>query len=297
MQESQENSTQEVRVGAAVISYSRQEELKQLVDALRNQTRPPDEIIVVFQGNNEEIWDWLTTQDGIRIFRQENSGTAGGFVSCLERSIELDCDWTWIFDDDGLPSLNALEELLYSGKHLDDRTGFISSRVVDATGKSYMNPTPRDHNQWFDKVLQERWVFVSASAGLGMMISSAAVKKIGFPIAEYFLWDVDAEFSQRLARAYNCYCALGSVVSHQQEPTFDPINRASDKLKYLTWVRNRFHTIRQQKRGTVRTFLSQARFFAEISKKILKREAPLSCLRYMIVGWTVFRPKVRFPAS
>ena len=91
------------RVSAVVLAYSRDKILPDLIDALRNQTRKPDEIIVINQGNNQVIASWLAEQHDLTVITQENRGSAGGFCAGIVESIQRGHGWTWIFDDDAVP--------------------------------------------------------------------------------------------------------------------------------------------------------------------------------------------------
>ena len=106
-------------VSAVVLAYSRDKILPDIIAALRNQTRAPDEIIVTNQGNNQVIASWLAEQKDLTVITQENLGSAGGFCTGIVESIHRGHGWTWIFDDDAVPALTALEELVLTdmGKH------------------------------------------------------------------------------------------------------------------------------------------------------------------------------------
>jgi glycosyltransferase involved in cell wall biosynthesis len=188
------------RVSAVVLAYSRDKILPDLVAALRNQTRKPDEIIVINQGSNPAIASWLAEQHDLTIITQENRGSAGGFCTGIVNSIQRGHGWTWIFDDDAIPELTALEELVKCPYFKQQQTVFLGSRIVDRHGKTYMSPGGSDSIAWYGTVLEDKCVEAVDACWLGLLVRTEAVYQAGLPIADFFLWDEDREFVSRLVR-------------------------------------------------------------------------------------------------
>lgn len=280
-------------VSATVLAFSKFDLLKKLIVSLRSQTRKPDEIIVVFQGSDEKIWSWLSVQTDLTLYRQNNAGSAGGFTKCIQLSIDHGHDWTWIIDDDAIPDQQALDYLITSKYIRYRNTGFISSRIVDPNGKTYMSPVPIDANHWYGSVLQDGCVQVSAATWLGLLVSTVAVRECGLPLEDYFLWDEDVEFTQRISQKFKCYCVIGSVIEHHQSKTFDPLNPGDGK-KYKYWIRNRSVTIRRSNSNLIRKFFRTASWIYKVTADILGGRAPANAIFCLLHGIFIFRPKVRF---
>jgi len=285
--------SKKVTISVAVLAYSRLDTLKKLIASLKKQTRLPDEIIVVFQGSDEKIWRWLSLQEGIVLHRQDNQGSAGGFSRCIQYSIKNNHDWTWILDDDAIPEESALEELIDNRYFKENLSGFISSRIIKPSGMSYMSPVPADANLWYNTVLDDSCVEVVRATWLGLLISTRAVKKAGLPLEEYFLWDEDQEYTARIARSFKCYCAIKSVITHYQNAHFDPL-LPGDGMKYNHWVRNRVCTILMSDSSFLSKNLRILKWINRCVIKVIKREAPIKSLLYLLVGLLFFRPKIRF---
>jgi GT2 family glycosyltransferase len=280
-------------VAALVLAYSRSETLKQLVHALRSQTRKPDEIIVVFQGSNRAIDQWLTEQPDLHVLRQENKGSAGGFCAGIELSIRRGHAWTWIFDDDAVPDLTALQELVASPYFERPDTTFLASRIVDGQGRTYMSPGAAEANRWYGTVLIDKCVEVVGACWLGIMVNSAAVRRLGLPIAEFFLWDEDIEFSHRLARGGKAYCAISSVIVHYQDSQFDPFGK--DFTKFAYYARNNIARARlNDGRPLLYRYLNSVRRALHFTKMIAQRKAPLRSLPWILRGLFLFHPHVRY---
>ena len=134
-------------------------------------------------------------QSDLTVLQQQNLGSARGFSTGIEHSIRRGHSWPWIFDDDAVPRTDGLEELVRTPYFGRPDTVFMASRVVDRSGTSYMSPIAANANRWYASVLDD------GACWLGLLVSSAAVKSYGLPIAEFFLWEEDLEFTERLARS------------------------------------------------------------------------------------------------
>ena len=279
-------------VAAVVLAFSRYELLQQLIEALRQQTRRPDEIIVVNQGSKPEIARWLAEQNDLTVITQENRGSAGGFCTCIEESMRRGHAWTWVFDDDGIPEHTALAELVLS-PHFLPETVFMASRVVDPKGQTYMTPAPINSNGWYGTVLADGCVEVGGCCWLGMLVNSDAVRRCGLPIAEFFLFDEDQEFSNRLARSGRAYCAIRSVVVHYQHPDFDPFGK--DFIKHAYFVRNRIARAKIEPGSLLKKTVRAVRRAVEFLGMVARREAPLRTVPWVLRGLFTFWPRVRFP--
>lgn len=289
-----ERALEQQSVAAAVLAYSRFELLQSLIAALRAQTRPPDEIIVVNQGSRADMAAWLAEQPDLRVITQENRGSAGGFCTCIEESMRRGHDWTWVFDDDGIPEHTALANLVLS-PYLVPETVFMASRVVDPEGRTYMTPPPINPNGWYGTVMADGCVEVGRCCWLGMLVSSDAVRRAGLPIAEFFLFDEDQEFSGRLARHGKAYCAVRSVVVHHQHPEFDRFGK--DFIKFAYFVRNRIARAKIEPGSLLKKVYRASRCAVEFLAMVAKREAPLRTVPWVLRGLFTFWPRVRFPGK
>jgi GT2 family glycosyltransferase len=280
-------------VAAVVLAYSRYETLQQLIVALRTQTRPLDEIIVVYQGSREDIASWLVGQTDLTVLRQKNLGSAGGFCTGIEESIRRGHNWTWVFDDDAIPRPDALEQLTSAPYFGRSDTTFLASRIVDRHGITYMSPSAADANRWYPTVLEDGCVEASAACWLGLLVSSEAVRKYGLPIAEFFLWQEDLEFTQRLARDGKGYCSIRSVIAHYQDSNFDPFNK--DFIKYAYFARNRIARAKIQPGSTLIRALRTLRWSGHFLSLVVRREAPLRIVPWVFRGAFFFWPRIRYP--
>jgi len=102
------------KVAAVVVTYNRKDLLIQCIEALLNQTRPPDEIIVVDNSSTDGTYQIIPHRfphvTYVRL--PENIGGSGGFHEGMKLAHEKGYDCIWVMDDDATPEVNALKYLI-----------------------------------------------------------------------------------------------------------------------------------------------------------------------------------------
>lgn len=209
------------RVAAVVVSYNREELLAESIAAILAQTRAVDALVIV---------DNASTDDSLAVARaaaphadvlalSRNTGGAGGFAVGIAQAVTMhDVDWVWIMDDDTVPTPSALAELLsVAVQSVDGEPAVLASRVLWTDGRDHPMNTPRT-KPFAGAALRRS----SASAGgvpvrsasfVSSMVSAKAIGELGYPIADYFLWNDDFEYSTRLIRnGIGIYCPQSIVV-------------------------------------------------------------------------------------
>jgi rhamnopyranosyl-N-acetylglucosaminyl-diphospho-decaprenol beta-1,3/1,4-galactofuranosyltransferase len=207
-------------VVAVVVAYNRRALLLEALAALKAQSAPLTAVVVVDNHSDDdsaaiasEFWPEVEL---VRLTR--NTGGAGGFATGMAVAIARhDPDWVWVMDDDTIPTETALEELLLAV----DQPGVVlaGSRVLWTDGSDHPMNTPR-RNPFARKeelqAAQEQGVTpVRSSSFVSMLVSAERVKAAGLPIADYFIWNDDFEFSTRMLRAGRGLYVPGSVVIHK----------------------------------------------------------------------------------
>ncbi|MCA5892756.1 glycosyltransferase [Isoptericola sp. NEAU-Y5] len=209
-------------VVAVVVSYNRAELLVAALDALAAQTRPVDRVVVV---------DNASTDDALTVARehasgpevvalQRNTGGAGGFAVGLATAVaELGADLVWIMDDDTVPTPTALENLLGARDAYDGPVTAMASRVVWTDGSDHPMNTPRTRPGASAADLARARaagaVPVRSMSFVSMLVDADAVRRHGLPVADFFIWNDDFEYSTRLLRHGTGLYVPGSVVEHR----------------------------------------------------------------------------------
>lgn len=187
------------KICCVIVTYNRLSLLKECIQAVLNQTRSIDKIIIVDNGSSDGTKEYLSNLKGenIQIIYQENLGGAGGFHTGLKAAYEQEYDWIWLMDDDVEVASDCLENLLkYSN---------ISKCLHP--NKYYIDNVNFNWEQWYDPFKgltlplkntsfknNKDICFVNVGCFEGMLISREIVNKIGFPNKNYFIVGDDLEY-------------------------------------------------------------------------------------------------------
>ncbi|GGI08652.1 glycosyltransferase [Isoptericola cucumis] len=209
-------------VVAVVVSYNRSALLGAALDALAAQTRPVDRVVVV---------DNASTDDALTVAREHpsapavvalkrNTGGAGGFAVGLAAAVaDHGADLVWLMDDDTVPTPTALGALLGARDAYDGDVTAMASRVVWTDGSDHPMNTPRSRPGASPEALRRAKAAgampVRSMSFVSMLVDAGAVRRLGLPVADYFIWNDDFEYSTRLLRRGVGLYVPGSVVEHR----------------------------------------------------------------------------------
>lgn len=209
-------------LAAVIVTYNRAEKLAKVLAALAAQTRAPDVVHVVDNASDDHTAEMLAGWADKRVRHHrlpDNIGGAGGFAEGVRISYEAGADWIWISDDDAYPEPNALEILLDAmtgfAAETGETPGFACSRVLWTDGSLCEMNTPVSVWDWPRWYRAERPLFLVRSCSfVSVLVPRRAVAEHGLPIAEYFIWHDDVEYTRRLARTHPGLFVPDSVVVH-----------------------------------------------------------------------------------
>jgi GT2 family glycosyltransferase len=240
------------RVVAVVVTWNRRDLLVEALAAIEAQTLPPTQIVVVDNASTDGTGDLLRGEYGHLELVQltANIGGAGGFAAGIERALTCDPDLVWLLDDDTVPTPTAAERLAaawwrYGGS--DDaveRPRVLASRVVWTDGRDHPMNTPRSKPgaSGAERAAAEAvgCVPIRSASFVSVMCDADVVRKRGFPVADYFLWNDDFEYSTRLIRGgAGLYCP-DSVVVHKTKnfgsTDADPGERFFYEVRNKVWL-------------------------------------------------------------
>ena len=194
-----------MKIAVLVVTYNRVNWLRKNVSAILNQTRKPDEFIIIDNASTDFTQEFLKKlQSGekrIIIKRlNENLGGSGGFSFGLKEAIDRGAEWVWMMDDDALPYPSALEELEKVLSSVDEKVGVVLSNLVKTS-----NAIPKN------KVSRAR-----IGTFVGFTVSAQAVKKVGLPNAGFFIYADDYEYSLRIRKnGLQILKAYSSLIEHK----------------------------------------------------------------------------------
>jgi len=126
------------RIAALVVTFNRKDVLIHTLEAVMNQTRKPDLLVIVNNGGTDGTGEFLEefskTHEDVEILNMsENLGGAGGFSRGIHYVYDKgQYDWGWLMDDDAIPAPNALETLLSFYNSLLERKSWSASKSDDS---------------------------------------------------------------------------------------------------------------------------------------------------------------------
>ena len=218
-------------IGAVVVTHDRCDLLAAALTAIDAQTRRPDTVVVV---------DNASTDGTARLLRDRfpwaevlalphNTGGAGGFAAGMARALELGATALWLMDDDTVPGPGALEALVSAGRH---GPALVASRVVWTDGRDHPMNTPRGRPSDVPGCVRIR-----SASFVSVLLDADVVRERGLPIADYFLWNDDFEYTLRLLRGRLGLLCRESVVEHRTaSPAFDPGARFFYEVRNKVWL-------------------------------------------------------------
>ena len=233
-----------------VVTYNRRELLRECLEALLNQSRPLDEVLVVDNVSTDGTREMLRQEfSGVQVLElPENVGGAGGFHAGMKQAYEWGYEWLWLMDDDSIPQPAALEKLLLSRNALEDLDAepvLLASKVVWEDGDLHpMNlPAPYiEKRGLFTRALENGYMLIRTASFVSVLLNREAVSNYGLPYKDYFIWGDDLEYTGRVLREDNGYYVPGSVVLHKTKVKYTPRTSAGPRFFYT--VRNRVWMIK-----------------------------------------------------
>jgi GT2 family glycosyltransferase len=235
------------RVVAVVVTWNRRDLLAESLHAIRAQSLRPDHVIVVDNASDDGTRDMLAGDfaDVEAVRAKRNLGGAGGFALGLDRALSHDCAAVWLMDDDTVPEPTALERLVAARESYPGATpALVASRVVWTDGRDHPMNTPRRRPgaSRIDVYAADAvgCVPIRSASFVSALVDAATVRERGLPIADYFLWNDDFEFTTRLIRDRPALYCPASVVVHKTaafgSTDADPGDRFYYEVRNKLWL-------------------------------------------------------------
>ena len=219
------------KICAVVVTYNRLELLKLCIESLKKQTISLDEILIINNSSTDGTEEWLEKQNDLIFITQRNTGGAGGFHTGIKTAYEKGFDWIWCMDDDVIAHQDALEKLLLTERHyyISGQIGFLASKVLWENGELNRINLPC---LWRNKLVCridnvnniEKDCQIDIASFVSILVSREAIKQVGYPTKEYFIYLDDTEYTLRMLKFHNFY-VVDSIVTH--------LTKSNEESRYL----------------------------------------------------------------
>ncbi|GAA1749590.1 glycosyltransferase [Agromyces humatus] len=213
-------SPEPARVVAVVVAYNRAELLAEVLASLAAQRTPLTRVVVVDNASTDGSAEVARAAGELvdLVSLSRNTGGAGGFAAGMAVALaDHEPDWLWLMDDDTVPTEGALAELLAAVEGTD--AVVAGSRVVWHDGSEHPMNTPRQKPfvSRDERIAAARHggIAIRSTSFVSMLVRADVVREIGLPIADYFIWNDDFEYSTRALRGRRGIHVPASVVVHK----------------------------------------------------------------------------------
>lgn len=259
-----------MKIIAVVVTYNRLPLLQQCIRSIQGQTRLPDDMVVINNSSTDGTLEWLCTQP-VKCITQENKGGAAGFSTGIKEAYKQGADWIWLMDDDTIPRPEALQKLAEAVAFYENSQpapGFFASLVLWTDGTPHlMNKTPlfRKRENTLSLPHQPSYYPVESGTFVSLLISKKAVKAVGLPIKEFFIWNDDIEYTTRITRAgFSGIFVQDSICIHHTPANLNSdiySDAVSNLWKYKYGLRNELYTRKKNK--------GEGSFWRNIGKRLV----------------------------
>jgi rhamnopyranosyl-N-acetylglucosaminyl-diphospho-decaprenol beta-1,3/1,4-galactofuranosyltransferase len=246
-----------MKVLAAVVTHNRKALLERCIGHLRAQVRQPEAVVVIDNGSTDGTAERMA-ELGVRVIRQDNVGSAGGWHRCIDTALAEGFDAVWMMDDDGYPDAAALS---YLEPALTPETALVSSLVVrednpqrlvfpmtnpaDGAGGTILSVLRRTTDRRKAIALSKDRLLPLAHLFNGALVNLAAVKAVGNVERDFFIYGEEVDYWYRLGR-------FGPIRTHVDALHFHPdvSHRKVNDVKLYYWLRNALIIDRRHRDGS-----------------------------------------------
>jgi rhamnopyranosyl-N-acetylglucosaminyl-diphospho-decaprenol beta-1,3/1,4-galactofuranosyltransferase len=246
------------RVCAVVVTHERRELLRRCLIGLAAQHRALDATVVVDTASRDGTADMVRAEfpEASLLRLDENVGGAGGFHHGVAWAYEHGHDWLWLMDDDTLALPDTLSTLLDGVRRAPGAPLLVTSQVRWKDGR--LHPMNRPVPRWRDRA--EMAVALRYATFVSVAVRREAVERFGLPLAQYFIWGDDVEYTARILRDQPGYLVPESRVYHWTPAPHAAGTPTSDRFYFH--VRNTLLTLRGTSFSGLER-LDHARFLAK----------------------------------
>lgn len=255
---------------AVIVTYNRKELLKRCLEAVQDQSYPPEAIMIIDNASTDGTREYLVENSAIgsaeietelitdvstkeiKIFYYRlstNQGGAGGFYTGLKIAHESHkYDAYWLMDDDGYPSNNCLREQL---PYLDTYK-YVMPVSIDIDNHCQLSWATRKKDgvktTRYDELVNDWGKLMPFIFPFnGSLMHRDLVEEVGYINPKLFIWGDDYEHYYRCLKAgFEPVTVLDAIFYHpvNKAPTVPiffkriPVPYVDSKLRFVCLIRN-----------------------------------------------------------
>lgn len=223
-----------MKIAAVVVTYNRINDLKKAISRYEQQTYPLSYLIIIDNASSDgtkeylEVWRNKQTEYKKKVIHlKTNTGGSGGFYTGFKYALELDCDWLWIADDDAFLDYDAFNQLsLFMKKNIQ-----IMPNCVALAGSVVLDPDTMEYDLGHRRTITKKmgmpfqrsveaneykkdFFRIDLFTFVGTLIKVDAVKKVGLPHGDFFIYFDDLEYAYRIGKKGSIYCVPACKIFH-----------------------------------------------------------------------------------
>lgn len=276
-----------MNVDCVIVTYNRLSLLKECITAVKAQTSPVHRIYVIDNNSTDGTFEFLENfalDSQVKVISlTENIGGAGGFARGIKEAVIAGADWVWVMDDDTIPYDDALEKMLRAIDLTQD-VGYVCSKVLWTDGTPHRMNVPgyfigkqkETLNNAFSNGDTPAFLIQHASF-VSLLINGGAVKRVGLPISEFFIWGDDIEYTMRISSSgYIGFYVDNSIVLHKTPTNYQPYPDtapANTAWKFYYHARNTTYLKRRKTKNRLCFLFSIINKYRVYIRRINKRKS------------------------
>ncbi|MDY6051757.1 MAG: glycosyltransferase [Rothia sp. (in: high G+C Gram-positive bacteria)] len=215
------------RIVAVVVTYNRRELLAQTLAGIEDGALTPDTVIIVnnasTDGTEEFLRNYQSSLATDIVNLPQNVGGAGGFTVGIDRALSRHAaDLVWVMDDDTEPTETTLSEAYRAWADYSqvraERPAVVASKVVWTNGQDHpMNTMRTMFAAGPERTARAAAVGarpIRSASFVSIMMDAAAMRATDLPLADFFIWNDDFEYTTRLIHHSNGIATDRSVAYH-----------------------------------------------------------------------------------
>lgn len=238
------------RIVAVVVTYNRCSLLERTLAGIAGGQLTPDAVIIVNNASTDSTRDYLDSLDYELeldlVHLPQNVGGAGGFTVGIDRAlVQHGADLVWVMDDDTEPTEGTLIEAYRAWADYSpvkaERPAVVASKVVWTNGEDHpMNTMRTMFAAGAERTTKATAVGarpIRSASFVSILMDGAAMRATELPLADFFIWNDDFEYTTRLIHHGQGIATERSVAIHNTK-TFGTTDTAPGP-RFYNDVRNK----------------------------------------------------------